>query len=100
MQLSQYEKILIIMFRDYKANNNSAKFWRASDFQKEQYGFFIGYEASPRMSELLKKYPFAFDKRINGKFREIRFRAEDVYNIYRFLPQKLRRHLVKERIIK
>jgi hypothetical protein len=99
MELTQHEKILVIMFKNYKQNNNSSKFWRASDFQKELYGIFVGYEATARMSELYKKCPSAFEVRTNERFRELRFKFEEARLIYDKLGYNLGRHLVWEGII-
>lgn len=97
-ELSQYEKILVIMFRLY-AQTGSSKFFRASDFQKEMFGIFVGYEATARMSELVGKYPKAFETRMNGRFREIKFRFEFAKEIYNYFPMDLAKHLVREKII-
>jgi hypothetical protein len=97
-ELTQYEKIMVIMFRHYK-NRDEIKWWRASDFQKEMFGLFIGYEASARMSEIVKSFPFAFEVRRNGRFREIKFNFSNAQNIYKQLPHVLAKHLVRESII-
>ena len=97
-ELSQHEKIFVIMLRDFKRNSHIL-FWRASMFQHEIHELFVGYEASARMSELVKLYPAAFETRQNGRFREIRFKFENAHKIHRILPHELGRHLVKERII-
>jgi len=96
-ELTQHEKILVIMFKNKEANQIS--WWRASYFQQEQNGIFVGYEATARMSELVKKYPFAFDLRMSGRFREIRFKFENAREIYNQLPVELGRHLVREKVI-
>lgn len=85
------------MFKNKEANQIS--WWRASYFQQEQNGIFVGYEATARMSELVKKYPFAFDLRMSGRFREIRFKFENAREIYNQLPVELGRHLVREKVI-
>jgi len=64
MKLSQCEKILIAML-----SNKDKEIWMASDFQSGKY--FIGYEASARMSELLKKYPEFIIVGRRGKFRTL-----------------------------
>lgn len=98
--LTQHEKILVIMFREHKYRDISeAVWWRASDFQRERFGIFIGYEASARMSELYKKYPFMWESRTNERFRELKFRFDQANEIYRQLPHELGRHLVREKII-
>ena len=60
---ANWEKILIIML-----THKEVPYWTAKDFQKPQY--FVGYEATARMSELMKMYPDLF---IVGK--EDRFRT-------------------------
>jgi len=97
-ELTQHEKIFVIILRNFK-RTNEARYWRASDFQKEWNDIFVGYEATARMSELIKKYPFAFEIRMNERFREIKFRFENAREIYNQLPMELARHLVREGII-
>lgn len=100
-ELTQHEKILVIMFKNYKSGTGStiSGWWRASDFQREWYEIFVGYEATARMSELVKKYPFAFEIRTKERFREIRFKFENAREIYNQLPHELGRHLVREGVI-
>jgi hypothetical protein len=104
--LTQHEKIFVVMLRDhmtksgqYRLIKDNNEFWKASDFQHEHHGIFVGYEASARMSELAKKYPFAFELRQNGRFREMRFKFENAREIYNHLPVELGRHLVREKVI-
>src|SRR5690606_22353237 len=93
-ELSQYEKIFVIMLKSYNGDNTLvSRWWRASNFQQDHFGIFVGYEATARMSELLKKYPFAFEVRQNGRFREMRFKIENAREIYYQLPNDLARHL-------
>lgn len=101
-ELTQYEKILVIMFKEHKSGVGIeiTSWWRASNFQHERFNLFVGYEASARMSELVKKYTFAFETRMNKRFREIRFKFEDAKEIYKKLPHDLGKHLVREGIIK
>lgn len=63
MKLSQTDKILI-----YMLSEKEKEYWTAKDFQKSKY--FIGYEATARMSDLMNLYPTLF---IVG--REDRFRT-------------------------
>lgn len=60
--MKQYDIILKAML-----NNKDKKEWKATDFQKEPY--FVGYEASPRMSELARMYPDLIKTSKNGRFR-------------------------------
>ena len=50
-KLSQTDIILYAMIK-----NPSKEWWYAKDFQYGEY--FVGYEATARMSELANKYPF------------------------------------------
>jgi len=62
--MKQHNIILNAMF-----NNKDKIMWSAKDFQKEPY--FVGYEASARMSELKNKYPDLFVVGRDGKFRTL-----------------------------
>jgi len=97
-ELTQHEKIFVVMLRYFK-RTGEARYWRASDFQHEYDGIFVGYEATARMSELVKKYPFAFETRMNARFREVKFNFENAREIYNQLPMELARNLVREGII-
>jgi len=63
MKISQIDKILIAMLSE-----KEKEYWTAKDFQYGKY--FVGYEATARMSELTNLYPELF---IVGK--EDRFRT-------------------------
>lgn len=62
--MKQYDIILRAML-----TNKDKKEWKATDFQTEPY--FVGYEASPRMSELADMYPDLIIKGRNGRFRTL-----------------------------
>jgi len=62
--MKQHDIILRAML-----NNKDKKEWKATDFQKEPY--FVGYEASPRMSELAKMYPDLINTGRDGRFRTL-----------------------------
>ena len=62
--MKQYDIILKAML-----NNRNKKEWKATDFQKKPY--FVGYEASPRMSELAKMYPDLLIVGRDGRFRTL-----------------------------
>lgn len=66
MKLSQYEKIILTMY-EFKEK----KKWYAKDFQHGKY--FVGYEATARMSELIWKYPGMFIVGMDGRFRTLEF---------------------------
>lgn len=66
-------------------NNKDKKIWKATDFQKEPY--FVGYEASARMSELAKMIPEIFTTGKDGRFKTLSINWEsehlqDYINIY------------------
>lgn len=52
------------------------EWWYASDFQKAPY--FVGYEASARMSDIIREYPNLVDVDKDGRFRILRIRWENV----------------------
>ena len=52
-----------------KAMLENDKEWTAKDFQSGKY--FVGYEASARMSDLVKMYPDLFIVSKIGRFRSI-----------------------------
>ena len=72
----QQEMILRAMF-----NHPDKKFWLAKDFMQGEY--FVGYEASARMSELLKLYPNALIGTKDGRYRviSINWKAKDEINL-------------------
>lgn len=70
MKLSQCEKILIAMLM-----NKNKEIWMASDFQSGKY--FIGYEASARMSDLTRIYPTLFIIGKKGRFRTLSINWEE-----------------------
>lgn len=63
-KLTQCERILKAMLE-----NPDKERWYASDFQSGKY--FVGYEASARMSDLLRLYPFLFKVEQDGRFRTL-----------------------------
>ena len=52
------------------------EWWYASDFQKRAY--FVGYEATARMSDISREYPSLVDVGRDGRFRILRIRWENV----------------------
>lgn len=64
MKVSQCLKILKIMLE-----HKEKKVWRASDFQSGE--FFVGYEATARMSDLMRIYPDKFIVGKDGRFRTL-----------------------------
>lgn len=70
MKLSQMEKILVAML-----SNRNKEEWMASDFQSGKY--FIGYEASARMSELSRIYPTLVKVGKKGRYRTLSINWEE-----------------------
>ena len=64
MKLTQCDIILIAMLENKNRNN-----WTAKDFQSGEY--FVGYEATARMSDLLRMYPNLFIAGKDGRFRTL-----------------------------
>lgn len=62
--MTQCNRILKAML-----DNPGKKHWTASDFQKGQY--FVGYEATARMSELINKYSNIIIPGKDGRFRTL-----------------------------
>lgn len=71
MKKSQHEIILNAMLK-----NKWKRDWTAKDFQRPP--FFIGYEASARMSELSQKYPDLIMVGKRGRFRTLSINWENV----------------------
>ena len=72
--MTQYETILKSMLE-----NPSKKVWDARDFQNAKY--FVGYEATARISELVKMYPTLLKVGKDGRFRTIEIDWEDIETI-------------------
>ena len=74
--MSQHNIILEAML-----TNRNKKFWTAKDFQHDPY--FVGYEASARMSELANKYEDLLIVGRDGRFRtlSVNWNCEDIDDI-------------------
>lgn len=81
--MKQYDIILKAML-----NNKNKKVWTAKDFQKEPY--FVGYEASPRMSELKDMYKDLFIVGRDGRFRtlEINWDCENINDFIKMYTEE------------
>ena len=64
MKLTQCDVILKAMLE-----NREKIEWKASDFQSGKY--YVGYEATARMSDLVRKYPDLFIIGKDGRFRTL-----------------------------
>ena len=75
MKLSQCDVILKAMLE-----NKNKVVWTAKDFQSGKY--FVGYEASARMSDLTRMYPNLFIIGKDGRFRtlSVNWEQEKVIN--------------------
>lgn len=67
--MKQYDTIISALLQ------NPNKEFTAKDFQKGQY--FIGYEATARMSELAMMYPDAIKVGKDGRFRTLKLNTEN-----------------------
>ena len=70
MKLSQCDIILKAMLE-----NEWKESWDARDFQNGEY--FVGYEATARMSDLTRMYPSLFIQGKDGRFRTISINWEN-----------------------
>lgn len=64
MKLTQCDTILMAMIE-----NDWKEWWDARDFQNGKY--FVGYEATARISDLVNKRPELFKIGKDGRFRQI-----------------------------
>jgi hypothetical protein len=71
MKVSQCLKILRIMLE-----HKEKKVWKASDFQSGE--FFVGYEATARMSDLMRIYPDQFIVGKDGRFRTLELNWDNI----------------------
>lgn len=69
--LTQCQFILKTMYE----NKDNKKVWYAKDFQHGKY--FVGYEATARMSDLLRMYPQIFIVGKDGRFRTLELNLEE-----------------------
>ena len=79
--MKQYDIILKAMLK-----NKNVKWWYAKDFQHEPY--FVGYEASARMSELVKMYPDLIIAEQDGRFRTLRIDWNNKEKIKEIIKEK------------
>lgn len=77
----QYDIILRAML-----TRKDVKWWYAKDFQHEPY--FVGYEASARMTELAKMYPEIIIVERDGRFRTLRVNWKNKKDIKRIIKEK------------
>ena len=80
MKLSQCDVILKAMLE-----NKDKSVWTAKDFQSGKY--FVGYEASARMSELSRMHPDLLTIGKEGRFRTLSVNWEKEKEIREFLER-------------
>lgn len=79
MNNTQQEKIVSLMIR----RRGQQEWFLPQDFMKPELNhLFVGYEASARLSELAKEYPFIIESRREGKYMARRFRFENYDEIW------------------
>lgn len=81
--LTQCEFILKTMYD----NRDRKRVWYAKDFQRPPY--FVGYEASARMSDLLRMYPEIFIVDKDGRFRTLELNLKEENFIKKLLGIEL-----------
>lgn len=69
--LTQCEFILKTMYD----NRDNKRVWYAKDFQYGEH--FVGYEASARMSDLVRMFPDIFIVAKDGRFRTLELNLEE-----------------------
>lgn len=79
--MKQYDVILKAML-----TRKDVKWWYAKDFQHDPY--FVGYEASARMSELAMMYPEILISERDGRFRTLRVNWKNKKAIKKILKEK------------
>lgn len=90
MRSTQIEKIITLMIR----RKNEQEWFYAPDFQKPHLpeDLFVGYEATARISDLIRDYPEIATWKKEGKYRYIKFRFDNLKQIYSSLnvPKELK----------
>lgn len=81
--LSQHQKIIAKI-----CCHTNKEWWLPTDFMDSDE-FFVGYEASARLSELQRQYPAMFETRPAGKYKERRIRFETGKEWYADIPKDL-----------
>lgn len=85
--MKQVEKIFALMCH----NRYKKQWWYPPDFMQQSNGdFFVGYEASARLSELADKYPDMVESVRHGKYMLRRIRWENRDQWIDQLPENLK----------
>lgn len=86
MNFTQKQKILALMCK-----YPEKQWWIPPDFMKNNLQeYFIGYEASARLSELASSYPKVFASKKEGKYIARRLNIETMHDWLGSLPKDLR----------
>lgn len=84
-KLTQHQKIVA-----YMCQHPEKQWWLASDFMKDDMSaFFVGYEATARLAELVKENPGMFAIERQGRFRAVRMQFETGKEWYSQISPKL-----------
>lgn len=84
-KLTQHQKIVA-----YMCQHPDKKWWLASDFMQDGMGqFFVGYEATARLAELVGDNPTMFETERQGRFRAVRVKFETGKEWYGTINTKL-----------
>lgn len=79
--MKQCEKILYAMLK-----HPEITWWYAKDFQSGNY--FVGYEATARMSDLIRMYPEVLIAEKDGRYRTLRVNWKNKKAIKKILKEK------------
>lgn len=82
-ELTQHQKIVATMCK-----NSTKEWWLPQDFMQPG-DFFVGYEASARLSELQSEYPDMFESVRAGKYMKRRIKFETGKEWYSNVPADL-----------
>lgn len=82
--LTQHQKIVAKM-----AKYTARIWWLPPDFMRNDPEFFVGYEASARLSELQREHPNAFESVKDGKYLARRMRFETMSEWLPNMPKDL-----------
>lgn len=83
--MKQAEKIVATM-----CENRDKKWWYPPDFMKSDSKYFVGYEASARLSELVRDNPLMFDSTKLDKYLYRRIKWETIDEWLPAIPKNLR----------
>lgn len=86
-EYSAHEKLIGLLIE----KRNQKVWFRASDLQfGENPRFYVGYEATARISELVRDIPAMFESRRDGRFLERRVRYEAISEWWNLLPSTMK----------